>query len=124
MTNPWQRTTPGTPLAVVNPPDRIEVTEVRGADNAGVPDHPWLPMVIFSRLGASDDFTVVGGYPEGQEDRSIVRASEAAARAARANIEATPLPTHDPLYGVGGPLLSLWHAAAAGPRRTVAQHHL
>jgi uncharacterized protein YjlB len=60
------------------------------------------------RLESTPDFIVVGGYPEGQDDIQIIRASEKAVRDARSAIEATPLPALDPIYGGDGPLTRLW----------------
>ena len=60
------------------------------------------------RLDASDDFTVVGAYPEGQENCETVRAGDAAMRAALPAVRATPLPATDPVHGPDGPLTRLW----------------
>lgn len=60
------------------------------------------------RLESTPDFIVVGGYPEGQDNIQIIRAGEKAARDAKADIEATPLPASDPIYGDGGPVMRLW----------------
>ena len=66
------------------------------------------------REASTEDFTVVGAYPEGQEEREVVRASAEAAEAARPVIERTPLPSTDPVYGERGPLRDLWRDAASG----------
>lgn len=60
------------------------------------------------RLKSTSDFLVVGGYPEGQDDIQVIRASAEAARKAKSAIEATPLPRTDPIYGNDGPVLRLW----------------
>jgi len=60
--------------------------------------------------GSSDDFCVVGGYPEGQSpDMNYARADERK-RALRA-IGRVPLPEADPFFGPEGPLLRHWAAA-------------
>ena len=73
------------------------------------------------RLDASEDFTVVGAYPEGQEEREVVRAGEAAMRAALETLGTEALPAADPLFGADGPLTRLWRApAATGASRPAA----
>ena len=64
------------------------------------------------RVADEEGFTVVGAYPEGQEDYEVVRAGEAAAERARTSIARTPLPLSDPLYGAAGPLHSHWRERA------------
>lgn len=58
-------------------------------------------------IEASDDFLVVGAYPEGQ-DWDICR--EAPSDEARARMRALPVPGEDPLAGKDGPLLERWKA--------------
>lgn len=60
------------------------------------------------RVSASEGFTVVGGYPPGQESPQIVRADAAAAKRATAAIRATPLPRSDPVSGRDGPVTRIW----------------
>lgn len=60
------------------------------------------------REAASDDFTVVGAYPEGQEEREVVRADARAAAAAEGVVRGVALPATDPLYGADGPLPRVW----------------
>lgn len=60
-------------------------------------------------LEADRGFTVVGGYPAGQDDTGFNHAGDDAARRAKASIAATPLPLSDPIFGAQGPLLDLWH---------------
>jgi uncharacterized protein YjlB len=60
------------------------------------------------KLDGSDDFEMVGADPEGQ-DWDVVRADPHKSAAARARIEAVPLPRIDPVAGPEGPLLRLWH---------------
>jgi uncharacterized protein YjlB len=60
------------------------------------------------RIEASDDFLVVGAYPEGQ-DWDLIREDEPQKKAAAvARIGKVPLPRNDPVAGADGPLVSLW----------------
>ena len=54
---------------------------------------------------ASDDFLVVGAYPQGQ-DWDICR--EAPNDEARQRMAALPIPEADPVEGLAGPLAELW----------------
>lgn len=63
------------------------------------------------RLGTSDDFLLVGAYPDGRH-WDVCR--EAANEAARDRVAAVPLPGTDPLAGPGGPLPQRWSSAAGG----------
>lgn len=56
-------------------------------------------------LGATDDFRVVGGYPEGQ---SADMNRESADEAIRRNIREVPSPKQDPVIGGHGELLRVW----------------
>lgn len=63
------------------------------------------------RLSSSDDFLVVGGYPNGQHEANgapVIRACEASAETAAPNIAATPRPALCPIFGAKGPLSSIW----------------
>lgn len=54
------------------------------------------------RRSASGGFTVVGAYPAGQEDYDILRGDDPAeVEAARARIDALPVPPEDPVGGDG-----------------------
>lgn len=59
------------------------------------------------RLEASDDFRVVGAYPEGK-DYDVLRGEATERPQADKNIAAVPLPKSDPLTGQTGGLLLLW----------------
>lgn len=59
------------------------------------------------RISASDDFEVVGGYPGGHEP-NLIRSMGDRADALRLDIQNTPTPTRDPVYGSGGPMLEAW----------------
>ncbi len=64
--------------------------------------------VAHKNLGSSDDFGVVGAYPEGQDwDMNYGRPGERP-RVER-NISEVALPNADPIYGAGGPLMEHWH---------------
>ncbi len=58
-------------------------------------------------VNSAQGFTVVGGYPRGQEDTGYVRAGEGTATEVE-RVIATPLPERDPVFGTGGPLGRLW----------------
>ncbi|WMS41505.1 cupin domain-containing protein [Acuticoccus sp. MNP-M23] len=68
------------------------------------------------RVAASDDFSVCGAYPAGQENYETLRGEAPVTAAARAQIAAVPLPAADPVFGKAGPLVSLWRDAAAKAR--------
>ncbi|QQK74473.1 hypothetical protein HUG15_01845 [Salicibibacter cibarius] len=59
------------------------------------------------RLEASDDFEVIGAYPNGQSyDFCYGYADERPEKLE--NIKKVPLPDTDPLFGESGPLFSYW----------------
>ena len=60
-------------------------------------------------VNAAQGFTVVGGYPHGQEDTGYARAGEGTS-AQIERVAATPLPERDPVFGEAGPLCRLWMA--------------
>ena len=62
------------------------------------------------RLSASDNLVVVGAYPAGQENYDICRRHEDYSGNILSAIASTLLPQSDPLYGLKGPLLQLWHS--------------
>ena len=65
--------------------------------------------VAHKKLRASNDFAVVGAYPEGRDwDMNYGRPEERPG--ADENISRIPLPARDPLYGATGPLLHKWKA--------------
>jgi uncharacterized protein YjlB len=60
-------------------------------------------------LWASDDFSVVGAYPNaGRYD--LVRPSKEAHARALQTIPKVPLPKSDPVFGPNGPVVQLWNA--------------
>lgn len=60
------------------------------------------------RKAASNDFRVVGAYPEGQENYDLCTEKEDV-KEKKKNIAKVPLPKADPIAGKEGPLLQHWH---------------
>ncbi len=60
-----------------------------------------------ARLKASDDFLVVGAYPNGMS-YDLIRSDPGAIAEARKRIAQVPLPDSDPVDGEDGPLTKLW----------------
>jgi uncharacterized protein YjlB len=58
-------------------------------------------------LGASQDFGVVGAYPDGQKWDMLTGKPDERPKA-EANIKRVPLPKLDPVQGKNGPLLKYW----------------
>ncbi|RYM02922.1 hypothetical protein EWH99_10005 [Sporolactobacillus sp. THM7-7] len=56
------------------------------------------------RISASSDFSVVGGYPNGQDYDTQTKETAAI----KANIAKVGKPDQDPVYGKKGPMLRLW----------------
>jgi uncharacterized protein YjlB len=66
------------------------------------------------RIDASDDFEVVGAYPDGR-DWDLIRAENTDAESHaefKARIANVPLPARDPVAGENGPLIAAWKARA------------
>ncbi|MCE5977603.1 cupin [Pseudomonas sp. JR33AA] len=59
-------------------------------------------------IECSDDFLVVGAYPQGQEDYAIQRPDSATHARAMARIAKVPLPEQDPVSGIRGALMTYW----------------
>jgi len=59
------------------------------------------------RLASTEDFQVVGAYPEGREP-DLVRSGEGDIQAARERIQQVLFPRQDPVHGTGGPLFNHW----------------
>ncbi len=68
------------------------------------------------RLSAGRDLLVVGAYPPGQ-DWDLCRGTPEERPAVLANIQATPLPETDPIFGNEGPLIETW-LGGIGPSAT------
>ena len=63
--------------------------------------------VAHKNLGSSNDFEIVGAYPEGQDwDMNYGKRTERPRT--DQNIARVPLPKMDPTYGADGPLLDYW----------------
>lgn len=58
-------------------------------------------------LGSSEDFQVVGAYPDGQS-ADLIRADKSDRAAAEKNIQKVPLPKADPISGSTGALVEHW----------------
>ena len=56
---------------------------------------------------ASEDFKVLGAYPQGQEDYDICTEKDNPEKK-KSNIPKVPLPEADPVEGVNGPLMEYW----------------
>lgn len=86
--------------------DRSEAITVRAGDVAILPAGTGHQC-----LEASDDLSVVGGYPPGPSV-DITRATPANHAKARAAIAKVALPPGDPVLGGDGPLMRFWHIQA------------
>ncbi len=71
--------------------------------------------VAHQNIGASDDFAVVGAYPDGRE-WDLLRGRPGERPKADKNIAALPIPDNDPIYGAEGPLRRLWKASSANQK--------
>ncbi len=58
-------------------------------------------------LGASNDFGVVGAYPDGRQ-WDLLTGQPGERPKADQNIAALPVPGNDPVYGASGPLRKIW----------------
>ncbi|MEO5916275.1 MAG: cupin [Luteolibacter sp.] len=65
--------------------------------------------VSHKRVDGSDDFQVVGAYPDGKEPDLILPGYDL--EAARRRIAHVAFPEQDPVFGVGGPLFDHWKNA-------------
>jgi uncharacterized protein YjlB len=65
--------------------------------------------VAHKNNGCTQDFAVVGGYPEGR-DWDLNKGLPGERPGADENIAKLPLPKFDPVYGAEGPLLENWKA--------------
>ncbi|MNH45339.1 hypothetical protein D3C79_1077500 [compost metagenome] len=59
-------------------------------------------------IACSDDFLVVGAYPQGQEAYDVQRPDRTAHPRALARIAKVPLPQQDPVGGIRGALMTRW----------------
>lgn len=67
--------------------------------------------VAHQNIGASDDFAVVGAYPDGR-DWDLLRGRPGERPKADHTIAVLPIPDNDPIYGAEGPLRQIWKFAA------------
>ncbi|PYI73826.1 MAG: cupin [Verrucomicrobia bacterium] len=63
--------------------------------------------VAHRKVESSEDFGVVGAYPDGRE-WDLLRGRPGERPHADQNIAALPIPDNDPIYGPEGPLLQIW----------------
>ena len=82
------------------------IHDVRAGDVIVIP-----AGVAHKNLGSSDDFGVVGAYPEGQEmDMNYGKPGER--DRAIENIAHVALPKMEPVFGEDGPLLEKWNGTS------------
>jgi len=87
--------------------ERGKNVEVRAGDVIVIP-----AGVAHQNISASDDFGVVGAYPDGRE-WDLLRGFPGERPKADHNIAALPMPENDPIYGAEGPLRRIWKDAGA-----------
>jgi len=63
--------------------------------------------VAHQNLNATEDFGVVGAYPDGR-GWDLLRGLPGERPRADQNIAALPIPDNDPIYGAKGPLRDIW----------------
>jgi uncharacterized protein YjlB len=68
--------------------------------------------VAHQNVGASDDFGVVGAYPDGRS-WDLLRGLPGERPKADHKIAALPMPDKDPIYGAEGPLRRIWKSSDA-----------
>ena len=66
--------------------------------------------VAHQNISASDDFGVVGAYPDGR-DWDLLRGLPDERPKADQNIAALPIPDNDPVYGAKSPLRQIWKSS-------------
>lgn len=98
-------------LSVISGRGRLQLGGEEGTcHDVGAGDVVVLPAGFGHRLvGADRLFSVVGAYPEDQEDTGFSSAEEGIAMEVDA---ARRLPACDPIYGVDGPVREFWRLAA------------
>ena len=90
--------------------ERGKNVEVRAGDVIVIP-----AGVAHQNISASDDFGVVGAYPDGRE-WDLLRGFPGERPKADHNIAALPMPENDPIYGAEGPLRRIWKDAGASSK--------
>lgn len=92
---------------------RGNATLLLGGENGGTFDVGLGDVIVIpagvghKRLESSEDFLVVGGYPDGEEP-DLIKSGEGDIDAARERISKVSLPINDPVYGRHGPLFKHW----------------
>jgi uncharacterized protein YjlB len=78
--------------------------------NVGAGDVIVIPAGVgHKNLGASEDFGVVGAYPDGRE-WDLLTGKPGERPQADKNIASLPIPDRDPVFGEEGPLRGIWEA--------------
>ncbi|KAH6682851.1 hypothetical protein B0J14DRAFT_133085 [Halenospora varia] len=70
--------------------------------------------VAHCSVESSDDYEYVGLYPKGSPhwDNNFCKSNKEETQEKEANARAVPIPDSDPIFGIGGPLVGIWKAAA------------
>jgi uncharacterized protein YjlB len=92
----------GEALVEFGGPEKGKRLEVTAGDFVIIP-----AGVAHCRIKSSDDFRVIGSYPNGQE-YDLRRGEPSEYEEVKKNIRKVPLPDLDPLYGAEGPLNQHW----------------
>lgn len=71
--------------------------------------------IVHQKVKASEDFAVVGAYPDGR-NWDLLRGLPGERPGADHNIAALPIPDNDPIYGAKGPLRQIWSQTRAKAR--------
>jgi uncharacterized protein YjlB len=100
--------------------DGTATLQVGGEHGRNVEVHAGDVIVIpagvpHQNIGASNDFAVVGAYPDGRE-WDLLRGKPGERPKADQNIAALPIPDNDPIYGAEGPLRQIWQASRASSK--------
>jgi uncharacterized protein YjlB len=66
--------------------------------------------VPHQKIGGSEDFAVVGAYPDGR-DWDLLRGLPGERPKSDHTIAALPIPDCDPIYGAKGPLRQIWNGS-------------
>lgn len=73
------------------------------------------------KLSSSDDFLVVGAYPDGMEYNTRLGDISERSQALK-EISNVPLPVSDPVYGTDGPLIREWQMISQRPTSQEEAH--
>lgn len=80
-----------------------ETVEVAAGDAVVIP-----AGVGHCRESSGGGFSVIGAYPEGQENYDLRTGEEGERPEVLENVRSVPLPETDPVFGKGGPLPERW----------------